>query len=262
MSTHLPIQILSFLVLLPATQATKYLGVPVLQQLIARMPWLCSFFLAVVGRGRCRIFYSFGSAQSAVFYGDFTPFTILRRRSIGSRGSRSPLCGRHTCPRIYPCSDDDWIFTNDHPGLFGFRHSSRYLDSLQFPSQRQMARKISGHAQIPSLAPYFSKKNPSTRISQSIFPWIDKIFWDLLLSRGMAGKLRPGPAKKISPSFLGQNQLNPSSEKKKAVLKGLARPRERLWVTARPCSSPSPGPDVFITFTVINPKSYFGFVVA
>jgi sterol desaturase/sphingolipid hydroxylase (fatty acid hydroxylase superfamily) len=48
MSTHLPIQILSFLVLLPATQATKYLGVPVLQQLIARMPWLLQFFLAVV----------------------------------------------------------------------------------------------------------------------------------------------------------------------------------------------------------------------
>src|SRR5258708_1255247 len=48
MSTHLPIQILSFLVLLPATQATKYLGVPVLQGFIARMPWLLQFFLAVV----------------------------------------------------------------------------------------------------------------------------------------------------------------------------------------------------------------------
>jgi sterol desaturase/sphingolipid hydroxylase (fatty acid hydroxylase superfamily) len=48
MSTHLPLQILSFLVLLPATQATKYLGVPVLQQFIARMPWLLQFFLAVV----------------------------------------------------------------------------------------------------------------------------------------------------------------------------------------------------------------------
>lgn len=48
MSTHLPIQILSFLVLLPATQATKYLGVPVLQQFIARMPWVLQFFLAVV----------------------------------------------------------------------------------------------------------------------------------------------------------------------------------------------------------------------
>ncbi len=48
MSTHLPIQILSFLVLLPAIQATKYLGVPALQELIARMPWLLQFFLAVV----------------------------------------------------------------------------------------------------------------------------------------------------------------------------------------------------------------------
>lgn len=48
MSTHLPIQVLSFLVLMPATQATKYLGVPVLQEFIARMPWLLQFFLAVV----------------------------------------------------------------------------------------------------------------------------------------------------------------------------------------------------------------------
>jgi sterol desaturase/sphingolipid hydroxylase (fatty acid hydroxylase superfamily) len=48
MSTHLPLQILSFLVLLPATQATKYLGVPFLQMRIARMPWLLQFFLAVL----------------------------------------------------------------------------------------------------------------------------------------------------------------------------------------------------------------------
>lgn len=48
MSTHFPLQILSFLVLLPATQATKYLGVPVLQQSIARLPWLLQFFLAIV----------------------------------------------------------------------------------------------------------------------------------------------------------------------------------------------------------------------
>jgi lathosterol oxidase len=48
MSTHLPIQVLSFLVLLPATQATKYLGIPALQHLIRRLPWLLQFFLAVV----------------------------------------------------------------------------------------------------------------------------------------------------------------------------------------------------------------------
>jgi sterol desaturase/sphingolipid hydroxylase (fatty acid hydroxylase superfamily) len=62
MSTHLPLQILSFLVLLPATQATKYLGVPALQEFTARMPWVLQFFLAVVVCRRSRIFYSLGFA--------------------------------------------------------------------------------------------------------------------------------------------------------------------------------------------------------
>ncbi len=48
MSTHLPLQVLSFLILLPVTQATRYLGVPILQQSIARMPWLLQLFLAVL----------------------------------------------------------------------------------------------------------------------------------------------------------------------------------------------------------------------
>ncbi len=48
MSTHLPIQILSFLILLPAVQFAKYLSVPGLQTLIARLPWLIQFFMAVL----------------------------------------------------------------------------------------------------------------------------------------------------------------------------------------------------------------------
>ena len=48
MSTHLPIQVLSFLVLLPAMQAVKYLGVPPLQHLISRVPWFLQFCMAVV----------------------------------------------------------------------------------------------------------------------------------------------------------------------------------------------------------------------
>jgi sterol desaturase/sphingolipid hydroxylase (fatty acid hydroxylase superfamily) len=48
MSTHLPIQILSFLILLPAVQFAKYLSVPGLQSLIARLPWFLQFFLAVL----------------------------------------------------------------------------------------------------------------------------------------------------------------------------------------------------------------------
>jgi lathosterol oxidase len=47
-STHLPIQILSFLVLLPATQATKYLNIALLHDAIGRLPIVIQFFLAVV----------------------------------------------------------------------------------------------------------------------------------------------------------------------------------------------------------------------
>ncbi|MBV8143897.1 MAG: sterol desaturase family protein [Gammaproteobacteria bacterium] len=48
LSTHLPIQFLSFLVLLPATQATKYLAIPALAESIARLPWLLQLLLAIV----------------------------------------------------------------------------------------------------------------------------------------------------------------------------------------------------------------------
>jgi sterol desaturase/sphingolipid hydroxylase (fatty acid hydroxylase superfamily) len=48
MSTHLPIQILSFLVLLPATQAAKFLAVPSISHFIDRMPWLIQFLSAIV----------------------------------------------------------------------------------------------------------------------------------------------------------------------------------------------------------------------
>ena len=48
LSTHLPIQALSFLVLLPATQATQFLAVPALAQAIAALPLVIQFVLAVI----------------------------------------------------------------------------------------------------------------------------------------------------------------------------------------------------------------------
>lgn len=48
MSTHLPIQVLSFLILLPAIQLARYLSAPGLQTLVMRLPWLLQFFLAVL----------------------------------------------------------------------------------------------------------------------------------------------------------------------------------------------------------------------
>jgi sterol desaturase/sphingolipid hydroxylase (fatty acid hydroxylase superfamily) len=47
LSTHLPIQILSFLVLFPATEATRFLAVPSLAHVIAQLPWLLQLLLAI-----------------------------------------------------------------------------------------------------------------------------------------------------------------------------------------------------------------------
>ncbi len=96
MSTHLPLQILSFLVLLPATQATKYLGVPILQEFIARIPWLLQFVLAVVVADIAE--YSIHLACiKCLFCGAFMPYTIPQRRSIGSRAHVPTLWTTHLC---------------------------------------------------------------------------------------------------------------------------------------------------------------------
>ena len=48
LSTHLPIQITSFLILLPATQLTAILNISSVTETIGRLPWLVQFFLAAV----------------------------------------------------------------------------------------------------------------------------------------------------------------------------------------------------------------------
>src|SRR4029453_905589 len=48
LSTHLPLQITSFLILLPATQLTGVLGNAGLQEAMGSLPWLVQFVLAVL----------------------------------------------------------------------------------------------------------------------------------------------------------------------------------------------------------------------
>lgn len=48
LSTHLPIRVTTFLILLPATQVIHMLGNDGLQQAVSSLPWLVQFFLAVL----------------------------------------------------------------------------------------------------------------------------------------------------------------------------------------------------------------------
>jgi sterol desaturase/sphingolipid hydroxylase (fatty acid hydroxylase superfamily) len=47
LSTHLPIQITTFLILLPATQLTSLLNIPAITSMVGSLPWLVQFVLAV-----------------------------------------------------------------------------------------------------------------------------------------------------------------------------------------------------------------------
>jgi sterol desaturase/sphingolipid hydroxylase (fatty acid hydroxylase superfamily) len=48
LSTHLPIQLTSFLILLPATQLSTILGIPGVIAAMDRLPWLVQLFLAIL----------------------------------------------------------------------------------------------------------------------------------------------------------------------------------------------------------------------
>jgi sterol desaturase/sphingolipid hydroxylase (fatty acid hydroxylase superfamily) len=48
LSTHLPVQILSLMILLPATEASRFLANPALQAFVGGLPWLVQFALAVL----------------------------------------------------------------------------------------------------------------------------------------------------------------------------------------------------------------------
>ena len=53
LSTHLPIQITSLLILLPATQISTHLAIPGLVDAVGRLPWPLQFFLAVLVADLC-----------------------------------------------------------------------------------------------------------------------------------------------------------------------------------------------------------------
>ena len=48
LSTHLPVQILSLMILLPATEVSRRLGNPALQKFVGGLPWLVQFAFAVL----------------------------------------------------------------------------------------------------------------------------------------------------------------------------------------------------------------------
>jgi sterol desaturase/sphingolipid hydroxylase (fatty acid hydroxylase superfamily) len=211
MSTHLPIQILSFLVLLPATQATKYLGVPALQQLIARMPWLLQFFFAIVAADIAEYFIHL-ALHKVPFLWRFHAIHHSSKALDWIAGSRSHFV-------------DDTLVRGFIlvPLMLGFSQSI-ILAYLVFVTLHATwthcnfgpnAKWLEKFLVMPRFHHWHhtSQKEAIDKNFAIHFPWIDRIFGTYYYPEtwpeayGLAGE-------EISPNFLGQT-IEPFIRKKK-----------------------------------------------
>ena len=257
MSTHFPLQILSFLVLLPATQATKYLGVPVLQQFVARLPWLLQFFLAIVVADLAEYFVHL-AFHKVPFLGAFMRSIILQKRSIGSPARARTLSTTRSCARFVLL-----------PLMFGFSQTI-ILAYLIFVTLHATwthcnfgpnAKWLEKFLVMPRYHHWHhtSQKEGIDKNFAIHFPWIDKIFGTYYFPK--SGRESYGlDGEELSPTFLGQtiqavHQKKPST-KKRNRLKIQRRQRNVLRALLRPFGVAFTRPSVFIALTVKNPKSY------
>src|SRR5271167_1325265 len=215
MSTHFPIQILSFLVLLPATQAVKYLGVPVLQQLIARMPWLLQFFFAVVVADLAEYLIHL-ALHKVPFLWRFHAVHHSSKALDWIAGSRSHFV-------------DDTLVRGFIlvPLMLGFSQSI-ILAYLIFVTLHATwthcnfgpnAKWLEKYLVMPRYHHWHhtSQKEAIDKNFAIHFPWIDKLFGTYYFPAewpkqyGLAGE-------EISPNFVGQT-IEPFMRKKKSALK-------------------------------------------
>jgi sterol desaturase/sphingolipid hydroxylase (fatty acid hydroxylase superfamily) len=213
MSTHLPIQVLSFLVLLPATQATKYFGVPALQQLIARIPWVLQFFLAVVVADLAEYFIHL-ALHKVPFLWRFHAIHHSSKALDWIAGSRSHFVddtlvrGFILVPLMFGFSQSIilayLIFVTLHATWThcNFGPNVKWLEKLLV-----MPRYHHWH--------HTSQKEGIDKNFAIHFPWIDKLFGTYYFPEqwperyGLDGE-------EISPSFVGQT-LEPFLPKRKGM---------------------------------------------
>jgi sterol desaturase/sphingolipid hydroxylase (fatty acid hydroxylase superfamily) len=213
MSTHLPIQVLSFLVLLPAIAATKYLGVPILQQSIARLPWILRFVLAVIVADVCEYFIHL-ALHKVPFLWRFHAIHHSSKALDWIAGSRSHFVddtlvrGFILAPLtlgfsqsiilaylIFVTLHATWTHCNFGPNV-------KWLEKILV-----MPRYHHWH--------HTSQKEGIDKNFAIHFPWIDKIFGTYYFPNewpehyGLDGE-------EISPSFVGQT-IQPFTKKKKGM---------------------------------------------
>lgn len=214
LSTHLPIQITSFLILLPATQLTTILGNQTLLDATGRLPWLLQFFLAVLVADLAEYFVH-RAFHKVPFLWRFHAIHHSSKALDWLAGSRSHL--------VDDIAVRGFILV---PMMFVFPHDI-IVAYLFFVTLHATWTHSNFNPTIKWLEPFLifpryhhwhhtSQKEAIDKNFAIHFPWIDKIFGTYHYPEGRWPEHYGLDDEPIPPGFWGQ-ALYPFRRKKAAV---------------------------------------------
>jgi hypothetical protein len=166
LSTHLPIRITSFLILLPATQLTRVLGNAGLQEAMGSLPWLVQFFW----RFWWRTSPSTGSIERCTWCRGLWRFHAIHHSSKSLdwiAGSRAHIVddvlirGLMLIPMMFVFSQGIIV------AYLSVRHHPRHLGAYELRPDHQVAGAVLDLPEIPPLASHVAEESRSTRTSPS-----------------------------------------------------------------------------------------------
>ena len=207
LSTHLPIQVTSFLILLPATQLTKYLGIPAVLAAMGSLPWVVQVFLAILVADLCeyaihRLFHT------VPWLWRFHAIHHSSKALDWIAGSRSHLVD-DVVVRGFMLVPMMFIFPHDIIVVYLFFVTiQRDVDALQLRSDAALAGTVRHPAALPPLAPQRRRKRRSTGTSPST-------------SRGStassARTICPGTARGRIPTACTTRPCRPGSGRRRSI---------------------------------------------
>ena len=203
LSTHLPVQILSLLILLPATEASRILGSPALQAFVGGLPWLVQFCLRRLGRGPGRICGASPGAHRALPVAVSCRASLVQGAGLDRRIARALRRRRGHPRRRAPAHRSARILAVGPGRLSGVRDAARDLDALQLRTDVRVAGEVPGLSAAPSLAPHVEEEAIDKNYAIH-FPWIDRIFGTYYSPKGRWPQRYGLDGEELPPSFIGQ----------------------------------------------------------
>ena len=239
LSTHLPIRITTFLVLLPATQLTSVLGNARLQEAMGSLPWLVQFLLAVLVADLAE-YWIHRALHKVPWLWRFHAIHHSSKALDWIAGSRAHLVddllirGLMLIPMMFVFSQSIIVAYL----LFVTIHATWAHYELR--PDDQVAGAVPDLAAVPPLASHVAEGGDRQELRDPL-PVDRQAVRHLLLPGGQAGR---------TPTACTTSRYRPASGARPSIRSPAGRralevqgwSAERPWAASRRCWSPAPGP--------------------